>query len=145
MEINDARLVDASVQAVDIIRELHTVVLDDIRCTTHRCGCVVAMLSHLIAGTGDDEAGCGRNIEGVLAVAARTHYIDVAVAIEDGRNAGSKDAITEAQQLIYGDASHLQTGEQGCDLLLWELTLGDADDNLLGFLARKFLVVQHSV
>ena len=145
MEINDARLVDAAIQTVDIIRELHAVVLDDIRCTAHRCGCVVAMLSHLIAGTGDDEAGCGRNIEGILAVAARTHYIDVAVAVEDGRNASGKDAITEAQQLIYGDASHLQTCEQGRDLLLWELTLGDADDNLLGFLARKFLVVQHSV
>ena len=103
------------------------------------------MLSHLVTSTSDDETRGGRDIESILAVATRTDHVDVAVTIEDGRNACRQDTITETEQFIHRHTTHLQSGEQGCDLFLRELTLGDTHDDVLGFLTRKFLVVQHSV
>ena len=145
MEIDDARLVDAAVELVEVIGELHSVVLDDIGGTAHRSGGEVAMLRHLVAGTGDDEARGGGNVERVLAVAARSHHVDVAVAVEHGRHTRGKYSVTETQQFVYRHASHLQASEQGCNLLLGELALSDSHDDVFRFLTRKFLVVQHSV
>ncbi|CUQ43344.1 Uncharacterised protein [Segatella copri] len=103
-------------------------VLDDVAGTAHRSSRIVAVLCHLVTRTRNDEAGSSRNVKGVLAVATGSHHVNVAVAIQDGWH-----------------ACHLQTGEQGCNLFLRKITLGDSYNDVSGFLTGKFLMVQHSV
>ena len=108
VQIDDACLVERAVQLVDVVGELDAVMGNDVRGTADAGGSIVAVLGHLIAGTGDDEAAGGRDIKGVLAVAASADHVDVAVGIEDGGHARLQDAVAEAQQLVNGDAAHLQ-------------------------------------
>ena len=145
MKINDACLVDAAVQLVYIIGKLNTMVLNDVAGTAHRSSRIVAVLCHLVTRTRNDEAGSSRNVKGVLAVATGSHHVNVAVTIQDGWHACGKNSVTETEQFIYRYTSHLQTGEQGCNLFLRKCTLGDSYNDVSGFLTRKFLVVQHSV
>ena len=145
MKINDACLVDAAVQLVHVVGKLDTVVPDDVAGAAHRGSRIVAVLCHLVARTRNDEAGGGRNVEGILAVTTCSHHVNVAVAIQDGWHTSGKNSVTETKQFIYRYASHLQTGEQGCNLFLRKFTLGDSYNDVSGFLTGKFLVVQHSV
>lgn len=57
MQIDDAGLVEAAVQLVNIISELHAVVSDDVRSTTDGSGSEVAMFCDFVAGACDNEAG----------------------------------------------------------------------------------------
>ena len=103
------------------------------------------MFGHLIASTGDDEAGGGGDVEGVLTVATGANDVDITVGIEDSGNTRLEDTIAEAQQLVDGDATHLQGSQQGSDLFGGILTLSDAYQNILHFFTREFLVVQHPI
>ena len=82
MEIDNTALVDGTVQLIDIVRELDAVVGNDIRGAAGT-GCrIVTMLGHLVTSTCNHETAGGGDIEGVLPVATRSHYIDIAVAVE---------------------------------------------------------------
>ena len=76
------------------------------------------MLGHFVAGSGYDEARCGGYVESVFAVASRTYHVYVAGAVELCVYAALQYAVPEAEQLVYGDASHLECCEQGCYLLI---------------------------
>jgi hypothetical protein len=145
MEIDDAALVDGTVELVDIIREVHTMVLDDVGSTTDARSSIVAMLSDFVSGTCDDEARSSRDIECVLAVTASSHHVDVTVTVERHRHARFEDAVTEAEELVDSDAAHLNSCQQGSDLCVVKLTLRDGDEQLFGFLTCEFLVVEELV
>ncbi len=115
-----------TVELIQIISKLYSMIFDDIGSTTHRSCRIITMLGHLISCTSYDEArGGSRDIESILAVTTSSYNIDISVTIEDGRNTSRQDTITETQQFVYGHTSHLQTSKQGCNLFLGELTLCD--------------------
>ena len=87
------------------------------------------MLCHLVSCPCDDEACGSGDIEGVLSVAAGAHHVNIPVGIEDGRHACLKNTVPESEQFVYGDAPHLQTGEQRRDLLVGIFTVCDSDKN----------------
>ena len=145
MKINDAGFIDWTVESVNIVSEHHPVVSDDIGCSTHRSGCEVAMLGHFITSSGYDKASCSRNVERVFTVTSRTHHINIAVAVEPYRHPGSQNTISEAQQFIHRHSTHLQSGEQGSDLLFGKLAPGDAHDDIAGLLTSEFFVIEQSV
>ena len=103
------------------------------------------MLGNLITCTSNYEASSSRDIKRILTITSRSHYINVAITIEDGRNSCRQDTITKSQQLIHCNTAHLQTREQGCYLFFGELTLRYTYDDILGLFAGKFLMIQHSV
>ena len=144
MQIDDAGLVERAVQPVDVVGELDAVVLDDVRCAADAGGCVVAVLGDFIACAGDDEAGGGRYVERVLAVAAGAHHVDVAVAVEDGGHAGLQYAVAESQQLVNRHAAHLQAGQQGGNLLVGVFALRDTNEDGLHLLAGELFVIQQA-
>ena len=61
--------------------------LNHITGTTDARGRVITVLGNLVASTGNNETRRCGNIKRVLAVAARTNDIYVAVAVEDSGNA----------------------------------------------------------
>ena len=121
MQIYDTTLVDAAVELVGICGEHHTMVPDDIRRPTHGCCRIVAVFGHLISSTGNDEAGRSGDVESILAVATRTDNVYIPVAVEQGRDTRGQYAIPKSQQLVYAYTTHLQTGQQGCNLLIGNL------------------------
>ena len=145
MKVHDTSLIDGAVEFVEIVSEMYSMILNHIGSSTHRCGGIVSMFGHPISGSCYDEARGGRNIECILTVASRSYYVYISVAVEDGRNSCRQDSVTKAQQLVHGHTTHLQACKQGCDLFFGELTLCDANDDVLGFLTGKFLMIQHSV
>jgi NAD-specific glutamate dehydrogenase len=132
MQIDDAALVDRTVQLVDIVGEHSPMVLDDVRRTTHTRCREVAVLGHLISRSGDDKARGGRDVERVLAVASRSHHVDVAVAVEWHEHSGLQDAIAKAKQFIDCNAAHLYAREQCRNLRVGEFAMRDGDEQLLG-------------
>ena len=142
VEIDDACLVETKVELVEVVSEPNPMLGDDVGGTRSRRGSIVAVLGHFVASPGDDEARGSGDVERVLAVAASAHHIDIAVAVEGHRHACLEDAIAEAQQLVDGDASHLQGREQRSDLLVGILTLGDAHQNVLHLFTCQLLMVQ---
>ena len=82
MQIDNAALVHAAVQLVNIVGELDTMLGNHIRGSRGRGGSIVAVLGHLIACTCDHKARGGGDVEGVLAVASRAHHINVTVAVQ---------------------------------------------------------------
>ena len=76
------------------------------------------MLGHLITSAGNHEAGRGRDIKRVLTVTTCAYDIDIAVGFQKSRHTRLEDAVAEAEQLIYGDTSHLQTGQQSGNLFV---------------------------
>ena len=117
-------------------------VLDDVRGTTYTGRGVVAVLGHLITRTCNHKTGGGRDVEGVLSVSSGSYYIDVPVCFQNGRYTGLQDTVAEAQELIDGDTSHLQTGEQGGNLFIGILTVRDTNQNRFHLFTSQFLVVQ---
>ena len=124
---------------------MDTVVLDDIRGTADTGRRIIAMLGHFITRTCNHKTSRSRDVEGVLAVSTRSYHVDIAVCLQDGRDAGLKDSIAKAQELIDGDTSHLQTGEQGGNLFVGVLTVGDTNQNRFHLFTSQFLVVQHPI
>ena len=145
MEVDDAALVDGAVELVEIIGEDHAVVRDDVGCATDARRCIVAVLSHLISCACDDEAGSGRDIERVLAVATCSYHVDVTVAVEGHGDTRRKDTIAEPQELIDSNATHLDSRQQRSNLCIVELTLCDSNEQLFGFLTGKFLVIEELI
>ena len=142
MQIDDACLVERTVQPVDVIGELDAVMSNHIGGATHGSCRIVAVFCYLIACAGNDETGGGRDVEGVFAVATRTYYIDIAVAVEDGWYACFQNAIAETQEFFYGYTSHLQTRQQRCNLFVGIFTLSDTNQNGFHLLTGEFFVVQ---
>ena len=145
MQINDASLVEASVQLVNIIGKLNAVVLDDIRGTRNGGGSIVAVFGDFVTCTGNDKTTGGRDVKGVFAVTASTYHVDIAVGIEDGRNTRLQNAITETQQLVDRYTTHLQGGQQGGDLFVGVLALRDTNQYCFHLFTGQLLVVQHPV
>ena len=102
------------------------------------------MLCHLISSTCHHEASTGRDIEGVLLIAASTHDVDITVCIEKGRNTRLKYSVTEAEKLVNRNATHLQASQKRCDLCIVNLLTCDCQKYLSHFLARKQLMLKHS-
>ena len=86
MKIDDACLVERTVQLIDVVGKLDAVMGYDVRCTRHRGGGIIAVLGDFVTCTGNDKTAGGRDVEGVLAVATCTYHVDVAVGVEDGRD-----------------------------------------------------------
>ena len=142
MEIDNTDLGHAAVQLLQVIGELHAVLGDDIAGATGAGSCVVTVFGHLIACTGDDKTARGGDVERVLAVSTGANDVDVAVAVQGDGHASLQDTVAKTQQLVHGDTTHLQTGEQGCYLLVLVLTLCNPDENALHLLATELFVVQ---
>ena len=142
VQVDDARLLKTTVQAVEVVGEADAVMLDDIAGAAHRCSGIVAVLRHLVASTGNDETSRGGDVERVLTIAARADHVDVAVGIQNGGHAGFQDAVAEAQQLVDRHPTHLQGSEQGGDLFGGELILRDAHEDVLHLLTCEYFVVQ---
>ena len=142
MQVDNARLLEATIQAVEVVGETDAVMLDDIAGAAHRCSGIVAVLCHLVAGTGNDEASCGGDVERVFTIAARADHVDIAVGIQNGGHTGFQNAVAEAQQLVDRYAAHLQGSEQGGDLFGGELILRDAHEDILHLLTCEHFVVQ---
>ena len=115
-----------------------------VRCSADGGSGVVTVLGYLIARTCNHETAGGRDVEGVLAVAACSYYVDVAVAVENGRYTRLKNAVAEAKQLVDGHTAHLQTCEQCRDLLVGIFTLGDTNQYGLHLLAGELFVVKEA-
>ena len=145
MQVNDTHLIDAAVQTVNVIGELDPVVSNHIRSTTNAGSRIVTMLGHLIAGTGNDKTGSGRDVKGVLLVTTCAYDINIAFTIQLCRNTCLQNTVTKAEQLINGDSPHLKSSQQGCHLFHRELTFGDTNQNVMSLLTSQFLVIEHSV
>ena len=100
------------------------------------------MLGYLITGTCNHKTSRGRDVEGVLSVSTCSYHVDIAICLQDGRDTSLQDTIAKAQELIDGDTSHLQTGEQGGNLFIGILTVGDTNQNRFHLFTSQFLVVQ---
>ena len=144
MKIDNAGLVDGTVQLGKVVGKHDAVIADDIAGPTDARGGIVSMLGHLVAGPGDDKAGCRRNVERVLPVATRPHDVDVAVAIQGDRNAGGQDSVTKTKKFVDRNATHLDGGEQRRDFRIGELLLRDTDQDGLRFFTGEHLVVHDS-
>ena len=145
MQIDDARLVERAVELVQIGGEHHAMVPDDIGSSAHRCSGKVAVLGHLVSRPRYHEASRGGDVESVLAVSARSHHVNIPIAIQLGGNARLQDTIPEAQQFVYGHASHLQARKQGRYLLAGIFPLGDAHDDIPCLFPGQPLVLQYLV
>ena len=141
MQINDTTFVDATVEFVDVVSKFHTVIGDDIRCSTGTCSCIVAMLGHLISGTRNNEARSGGYIECVLAVATSAHHVDISVAVERHRYSCLKDTIAESEQFVNRNSPHLQGSQQCGDLLIGKFTFCYTNKNILGLFPCQFLMI----
>ena len=142
MQIDDACFVETAVQLVNVIGELNTMLGNHVGCSAGRRGGIVAVLGHLIAGTGNDEAAGGRAVEGVLAVAASTYDVDITVAMQGNGNASLQDTVAKAKQFVDGDAAHLQGREQSSNLFVGVLAVGYANQDVLHLFTSQLLVVQ---
>ena len=145
VEVYDTTLVDASVEAVDVVGEFHSVVCYHVRRAACACCGVVAVFSHLVSGTCNHEARGGRDVESVFAVAAGAHHVDVSVAVQRHRHSRLQYSVAESQQFVHSDASHLQSSEQSRYLFVREFAFCYSHEYVSCFLPCQFLVIQHSV
>ena len=143
MQIGEAAFVDGTVEGVKVVGELYAVLLDDVRGSGDGRGGIVAVLCHFIACAGHDETCARGDVERVLLVASRTYDVDVLRSVEQGWYACFQNAVAEAEQLVNGDAAHLQSRQQGGYLFCWVLLLGDADEYVVHLLVSKFFVVEN--
>lgn len=145
MKIHDAAFVDGSVEFVDIVGKHHAMVLDNIRSTTHACGGIVAMLGHLVTGTGNDEARGRRDVKRILTIAACTNDVDVTVAVERHRYASLQDTVTEAEKFINRDAAHLNGRQQCRDFWIREFTTCDGNQQFLCLLTFQLFMIEQPI
>ena len=144
MEIDDACLVERTVEGVEVTGKAHTVKGYHVGGSAHTGGGIIAMLGDLVAGAGDDEACRGRDVERILAVAASAHHVDIAFAVQRGLHAGLQYAVAEAQQLVDGHSAHLYGGKEGRNLLGGIGVAGDACQDVLGLFAAEPFLAEHT-
>ena len=82
-------------------------------------GGAVAVLGHALPGSGNDERGCGGDIESVLAVAARAAGVDEEFALAQAdvdRDDVAAHGVGAAGDLVDGLALHAQRRQIAADL-----------------------------
>ena len=144
MKVHDTSLIDGAVEFVEIVSEMYSMILNHIGSSTHRCGSIVSMFGHPISGSCYDEARGGRNIECILTVASRSYYVYISVAVEE---AGTPVARIPSRKPNNSSTVTPRICKPVSKAVICssELTLCDANDDVLGFLSGKFLMIQHSV
>ena len=144
MQIGYAALVYGAVELSRVAGELHSVAFYHIGRSACRRGGIIAVLCHLVARTGYDKACRGGDVERVLTVASRTYYVNVAVAVEDGRHTGSKNAVAETEQLVHCYAAHLYAGKQSRELLVGIHAARYAHKDVASLLPCEAFMIEYS-
>ena len=95
------------------------------------------MLVDLVAAGGNDKGGTGGDVEGVLAVTARTHDVEGIVVGKVDVATCFQQAVTETEELLHGDTACLHGHEESCQLAVVVALLGDTEENVVGVLAGE--------
>jgi hypothetical protein len=103
---------------------------------------IVPMLSHLITGTGYHETGAGRDIEGILPIAAGSYNIDGFVSGEINGNGTLYQSAPESQEFVDGDGTQRIGGQEGGHLCLSIAMLTDAAQYVMGLIHGECFVLK---
>ena len=137
--------VQRTFEPVDFTGEFYAVRLDDVRRTAHGSRSVVAVLDYRKSGCGGYHAGCGRNVEGVFVVSARTDDVDCIVVGQVDRYAHFKQRFAESDEFVERNAPHQEYRDEGGDLAVVVLSAGHVQQYVARFVAVEVAVFEKAV
>ena len=82
------------------------------------------MLGHFIPRAGHHERGQGRNVKGVLAIAAGAAQVDDLVGAQTRIDTQFQHGVPEAFQFMDGDIAHQENGQESGHLAVVKTALG---------------------